>query len=130
MKSLKLLILLSPLSLCSVSIADEAYQHFPSIESNNLNTALCNLKNYNQKIQPLLTASNPTAEQMVQVHELTYTLENALAQLEKDLEEMAEDLEEVHLASERLDNQTIITKGKEYLEATNTLLNGANCQTE
>jgi hypothetical protein len=40
---------------------------------------------------------------MVKIHELTYTLENALGKLSEDLAKAAVDLEEVHLASEKLD---------------------------
>ncbi len=130
MKLITLFALLSSLSFTSVVLADNNYEHFPSIKSDDLKTGLCNLEKYNRKIQPLLTASKPSTEQMVQVHELTYTLENALVQLRKDIEKMAQDLEEVHLASERLDLQTISNKGKDYLEATGTLLKGADCKTE
>lgn len=108
--------------------AEEKYSHFPSLASADTATALCNLEAFNKKLQAIVAKDKLTPEDMVKVHELTYTLENAVIRLQKDLETIAVDLEEVHLASERLDKDTIKGSGKDYLEATSAILNKATCK--
>jgi hypothetical protein len=68
-----------------------------------LKTALCNIVNYNKILTQLTQKEEMSVEDMVKIHELTYTLENALGKLSEDLAKAAVDLEEVHLASEKLD---------------------------
>ena len=114
--------------LLSNAQADEKYSHFPSLESADTASALCNLEVFNKKLQTLIKKDKLTPEDMVKVHELTYTLENAVIRLQKDLKTVAVDLENVHLASERLDKDTIKDSGKGYLDATNAILNRATCK--
>jgi hypothetical protein len=64
---------------------------------------------------------------MVKVHELTYTLENAIIQMQKDLVTIAANLEEVHLASERLDQKAIGEFGSKYFRDTQILLAKNGC---
>lgn len=52
---------------------------------------------------------------MVKVHELTYTLENALEKLREELDGLADVLEEVHVASEQMDANTVKSQGQKYL---------------
>ncbi|XKH59181.1 hypothetical protein LG290_10805 [Halomonas sediminis] len=53
---------------------------------------------------------------------LTYTLENALQKIAEEGESMAVSLEEVHLGSEMLDQERVVTNGADYLEAARTLV--------
>lgn len=108
--------------------ADEKYNHFPSLEAPNTKVALCNLAKFNDKLSEIANKSTLTPEDMVKVHELTYTLENAVIRLQKDLSTIAVDLEKVHKASEHLDHQTIERSGHKYLEATALLTNPVNCK--
>ncbi|SET47835.1 DUF6746 family protein [Thalassotalea agarivorans] len=112
----------------SASYADERYDHFPALAADNTTQALCNLAEYNAKLQVLLTKDTLTAEDMVKVHELTYTLENAIQRIQKDLTAAATDLEEVHLASEKLDKNTVQQQGKTYLTALSLLTSPASCK--
>ena len=107
--------------------ADEKFSHFPSEESPNTVVALCNMAEFNKKLQAIVNKDAITPEDMVKVHELTYTLENAVMRLQKDLETIAVDLEKVHKASEHLDKKTIHRAGKDYLKATSELLNKTTC---
>lgn len=107
--------------------AGDKYQHFPSLDSPDLSAALCNLQQYNDKISRLVNQPSPTVEDMVKIHELTYTLENALKQISTDLVEMAQDLEEMHLASESMNAGVMSTSGKKYLTASNVFASGASC---
>lgn len=52
------------------------------------------------------------------MHELTYTLENALRKINAELTALAGTLEAVHVASERADPATVKTQGKAYLVST------------
>lgn len=107
--------------------ADEKYSHFPALVSEDMQTALCNIKTYNQTMTALTSQANLTAQDMVKIHELTYTLENAVAYLKGSLEQVAVDLEEVHKASERLDQKTIQASGRKYLTTTSALLKPSQC---
>lgn len=126
---MKKIIAIGALCLMSsfASHADDKYQHFASVDSPNLSAALCNLQLYNDKISSLVNQPSLTVVDMVKIHELTYTLENALKQISTDLTDMAEDLEKMHLASESIDAEVISTSGEKYLAATNALVSGASC---
>lgn len=116
--------LLTPLQIAN---AEEKNNHFPSLESHDVSTALCNIQAYNQKLAAITNKPNLTALDMVNIHELTYTLENAVNFLKVSLENVSVDLEEVHLASETLDPNTIKDSGEKYLAITSLLLNKEQC---
>jgi hypothetical protein len=65
---------------------------------------------------------------MLKIHELTYTLENAINFIKVSLENVSQNLEDVHKASERLDQKTIHASGEKYLEATKRLLENKKCE--
>nr|WP_205738404.1 DUF6746 family protein [Halomonas endophytica] len=56
------------------------------------------------------------------IHELTYTLENALETITEEVEAMAFTLEEVHQGSETGDIERVKSNGEAYLEAAQTLV--------
>ena len=116
------------LSMNAPAMADKNYQHFESKPATNLRMALCNLVQYNEKLGPLLEKDSPSALDLSKVHELSYTLENALIQLQSDLKQMALDLEDVHLASESMNAEVVKAKGAAYLQATTTLTNETGCE--
>jgi len=107
--------------------AEEKYSHFPSLASENTSAALCNLEKYNEKLQAIVSKKALTPEDMVKVHELTYTLENAVIRLQADLATIAVDLEKVHKGSEHMDKSTIKQSGKSYLDATRKILHQHQC---
>jgi hypothetical protein len=107
--------------------SEEKYSHFPAIASTDLPNALCNINAYNEKLSAILSQSALTAQDMVKVHELTYTLENAVNYLKASLEQASIDLEKVHKASEILNERTIIKSGKRYLDSTTLLANSRKC---
>lgn len=100
---------------------DQRYQHFKPEPSDNLHQAIMNLTKYNAKLQEIIEGDMP-AEDMAKVHELTYTLEVALARLSKELDIAANSLEEVHLGSEAMNKQRVEGFGKSYLETLNHVL--------
>lgn len=113
--------------LSNFSIAEE-YNHFPSLPSKDISTAMCNIKTYNQKLDTIMAQKELSAQDMVKVHELTYTLENALIFLKEVINKAAVDLERVHKASEALDPKTIKQSGNEYLQATDLLVAEKECK--
>ncbi len=108
--------------------ADEKYSHFPSLEAPTTSAALCNLATFNEKLQAIATKKELSPEDMVKVHELTYTLENAIVRLKKDLDTIAVDLEKVHKASEHLNQNIIKNSGDKYLAATQLILAKNSCK--
>lgn len=113
-------------NVASVS-AEETYRHFPSVPSPDLTTALCNLQSYNDKLTEILSKDKLDAVDMAKIHELTYTLEDAVAQIQEGLTVVAENLESVHKASERIDQQAIDTHGSQYIAQTKLLTEAAKC---
>lgn len=119
----------SLLLLTTASInADEDYSHFPSLKAPNAQVALCNMMKFNQKLNTIANKPKLSPEDMVKVHELTYTLENAVIRLQKELNTIAVDLEKVHKASETLDDKTVKNSGAAYLKATNLLTAATSCK--
>lgn len=118
------LALTSALFLADVGIAQEAFQrpdHFKGLEAPTLEVAVANLSSYNQKLKQRLEG-DITTNDMVAIHELTYTLENALETISKELKNVAELLEEVHVASETFDAKTAKSSGASYLQASAPLI--------
>ncbi|MGJ8629483.1 MAG: DUF6746 family protein [Glaciecola sp.] len=61
----------------------------------NLNKALCNIQHHNENLAVTISKTVLSTEDMVKVHELTYTLENAVNFLRETLKQVFVDLEEV-----------------------------------
>ncbi|MFP3874316.1 MAG: DUF6746 family protein [Thiohalophilus sp.] len=101
--------------------ADDEPEHFEGEPSRTLDEALKNLAIYNKKLEQILEGEM-TPEKMGEVHVLTYTLEEALERIEDEVDDLAETLEEVHKASERAEDDTVMEKGKIYLEGSNKLV--------
>lgn len=128
MKLISSMLLCSALAYSAHISADEKYNHFPSLDAPDLKTALCNLKSYNDKLLAITKHESLSAVDMVKVHELTYTLENALVKMQSDLAIMAADLEEVHLASEKLDQDSLKQYNKKYFAKSKLLTSPINCK--
>jgi hypothetical protein len=120
MKNTKNILVATCLGLSFTSFASDnkKYSHFPAKKSPDAETALCNIVNYNKVLTQLTQKEELSVEDMVKIHELTYTLENALGKLSEDLAKAAVDLEEVHLASEKLDTDTIKKHANIYANIT------------
>ncbi|CAM5349046.1 DUF6746 family protein [Thauera mechernichensis] len=93
----------------------EKYAHFEAKPSETLDQAVANFSEYNTKLQAILDGAVSDGD-MADVHQLTYTLETALAKMNEEMGKLAETLEEVHQASEKLDREGVIKHGKAYLE--------------
>ena len=120
MKALMIITLLTGIALPTV--ASERPAHFQGTEITSAAQAKSILKQYNAKLAALLkTELNPTS--MTEIHQLTYTLENALAKLPAATDDIKAVLEEVHLGSESMDYQRVKTNAAAYLQQSQALLN-------
>ncbi len=111
------------LAFSTHSIAsDDRPQHFKGKPSETLEQALENFSSGNQELAKLLQGTLDNAK-IAQIHELTYTLENALEKLNAQMQALAETLEELHVASEHYDPAKVASKGQEYLSVAQQIVN-------
>ncbi|NDY95870.1 DUF6746 family protein [Wenzhouxiangella limi] len=112
---------LVPLALASDDDDDRA-EHFEGKPARTLEEALENFSEANSQFSELLSQDSLDTQAVFEVHELTYTLENALEKIRDEMEELAEVLEEVHLASERNDGETVKERGEVYLDTARKII--------
>src|SRR5690606_14131897 len=99
---MKRLILAATLALAPLaspawaSGAGERSAHFEGKPSATLAQAVANFSEYNLKLNAILDGKVTDAD-MAEVHQLTYTLENALKKINEEMSALAGTLEEVHL---------------------------------
>lgn len=118
MKNLTIFAATLSLSLLSTPLLasdDKRPDHFEGKKSETLEQALDNLREYNQKLAAVMQGEL-TPQKMAEIHQLTYTLEEALQKLDDEVETLQDVLEEVHLGSERMDFDNVKSNGKKYLE--------------
>lgn len=95
--------------------------HYEPLPAESLEQALTNLNSHGRELAALVAKGTLDSEDMVKIHELTYTLENALERLREELEETADVLEEVHLGSETMDQSRVLDNAQRYLEVMNQI---------
>ena len=98
----------------AASGAAETVQHYKGKPAETLPQAVANFSEYNRKLKVLLDGPVTDAD-MDEVHQLTYTLENALKKINEEMARLADTLEKVHKASEKLDRDATIEHGRTYL---------------
>jgi len=125
--NMKLTVLLAALTLglaafMGPAAADEKVQHYEPKPSETLEEAVQNLSEYNKLMADVLSREDLSDADMEEVHQLTYTLEVALAKINEEMGGIAATLEEVHLASEERNQAKLRGAGEVYLEVTNTVV--------
>lgn len=106
----------------STANAGQRPEHYQALPAESIEQAVSNLTSYNQELDALIRQNELSNEDMVKIHELTYTLENALQRLQAELEGAAEVLEEVHLGSETMDSNRVLDNARRYLQSMNEIL--------
>ncbi len=117
---MRLTFLATPLALTLFALpatADEV-DHYEPVPSETLSEAMENLETYNARVEEVLERDELGASDMEEIHQFTYTMEQAVARIATSMEEIAENLEEVHLASEGDDEEDLREKAEAYLERT------------
>lgn len=112
--------LTAALAFSGLAVATDV-EHFEGKDSNTLPEAVANFSEYNDKLEAVLDGEL-TPEAMNEVHQLTYTLEKAIAKMSEELDNLAVTLEEVHLASESADGDTVSEQGAAFLEKSRQLV--------
>jgi hypothetical protein len=102
--------------------AEERPDHFEGQTADSLSQAVSNLSSNNDHLAALLAKDELSDNDMGIIHQLTYTLENALAKLAEEVDTMAALVEEVHLGSENMERDRVRENGKAYLEAIRPLV--------
>ncbi|TVS13812.1 MAG: hypothetical protein EA419_00780 [Wenzhouxiangella sp.] len=110
------------LIMASLAMASERADHFEGKPADTLEEALANFSTYNARLAEIIAGDQLDTLAVFEVHQLTYTLENALEKIREELAELAEVLEEVHVASEHNDGETVQARGRVYLKTARTLL--------
>lgn len=111
-----LLMALSPAAFADEKVP-ERVSHYAGKKAANLEEALTNLREANASLRELL-AGKVGEYDMHDIHSLSYTLEDALAEVREALAMAAEDLESMHFYSEGLKRDEVIEFGTAYLETT------------
>ncbi|MBK5942531.1 hypothetical protein CCR79_01370 [Halorhodospira halophila] len=83
------------------------HQHYEGEEPEGLAEALTLLAERQERLEELLAADALADEAFHEIHEMSYTLENAVERIQGDVDRMAEHVEAIHLGSERLDEDAI-----------------------
>ncbi len=101
----------------SVNAHDERPDHFNGKTVTTEAEARSYFNQYNQKLATLLALPELSPVQLLEIHEITYTLENALVKLPKEAAKVADLLESLHLASEYAHAADTKKQGEQYLQA-------------
>ena len=104
------------LGLSGAVQAQERPDHFKGEASPTLEDAMANLTEYNRQLEAIVAKDTLEPMDAAEVHQLTYTLENALQKIESELEDLQQVLEEVHVASERMEFDVVKQRGRDYLD--------------
>lgn len=112
------------LALSQTTLAEQNTRpdHYKGEPSATIEQAVTNFSEYNNRLAKIIAQETLSPQDMNEVHQLTYTLENALEKLRADFTDLAEVLEEVHVASETVDTSTVKAKGKTYLDSARKII--------
>ncbi|MCD8512019.1 MAG: hypothetical protein LRY63_00190 [Nitrincola sp.] len=105
----------------ATSVMASGVEHFKGLPAETLEQAVANFAEYNQKLAAVL-AGDIDNQAMVEVHELTYTLENALEKIHAEVAELVDTLEDLHVASEKFDAEDVKAQGEAYLSVATTIV--------
>ncbi len=110
--------LLTIANCCSLSAwASDRPDHFQGEPAETIEQALANFSEYNARLATLLEQDELSMADLALVHQLTYTLENALERIEIDLDKLSEALEALHLSSETANIEAARNNAENYLKA-------------
>jgi len=108
------------LALAVPATASEA-EHYEGKKPETLEEAVKLYKTYNAKLEKILAQDELSSADMEKVHQLSYTIENALGKINTEMLSLSKTLEKVHKASERRDAETVSTEGRKFLDTSNTI---------
>lgn len=101
--------------------AEKRIDHFKGKPSATLEEAVANFSAENERLKVLLSKKQLSAQDLTAVHELTYTLEVALAKINAEMTALSNSLENLHQASERLEERDARQHGDAYLKSVESI---------
>lgn len=108
------------LSFATSALA-ESPAHFEGQTFTDISQAVKVFNDYNKRFEEKLEGELNGLD-LHEIHELTYTMENAVAYITQSMYTVAEELEAVHQATE-LSNPDVVKKsGKKYLELSRNIV--------
>ncbi|WEJ62437.1 DUF6746 family protein [Thiomicrorhabdus lithotrophica] len=120
-KLFKLTIVGALLSMNTFVFASES-SHFKGGKVENLSEAVQAFSEQNKKFAAIIEKGSIELKEMGDIHQMTYSMENALRKIKAEVAEMEVLLEEVHEASEHGEKQKVLKEGQKYLEKAQTLV--------
>jgi len=103
------------------AFADEV-DHYQAKPSETLEQAVQNFSEYNQRLNDILQKDELSVDDMERIHQLTYTLEVALAKINEEMAGLPATLERLHLSSEAHNQAEARGVGDVYLETAQTVV--------
>ncbi len=108
-------------TVAAPTMADDV-DHYAAKPSETLEEAVKNFSEYNERLADILAKDELSADDLEGIHQLTYTLEVALAKINEEMADLPETLERLHLASEAPNAAEAQGVGKVYLETAQTVV--------
>jgi len=105
-------------ALLALPAAAQEVDHYEPVPSETLAEAMDNLATYNARVEEVLSRDALSVSDMEEIHQYTYTMEQAVARIATSMDDIAATLEEVHLASEGDDTEALRDTAAAYLERT------------
>lgn len=121
MKTTSLLSILTLSLSISAGANAEQPEHFQGKTFTELSQALAVFNEFNDRFEAKLNGEL-NALALHEIHELTYTMENALAYITSSMYTVAEDLEAVHQATEYANTDQVLKSGAKYLKASRQII--------
>jgi hypothetical protein len=124
-RTLRLIALSAALILAPGASADgkapERVAHHQGKQAAGLAEAVANLREANIRLAELLGGEVGEYD-IHDIHSLSYTLEESLAKIRKDIEHLQEEVESMHFYSEGLKRDEVIRHGNAYLRGIGPLI--------
>ncbi|WP_130538303.1 DUF6746 family protein [Thiomicrorhabdus indica] len=118
---MKKIVLTSTLmALATASVASDD-KHFKGKMPTTYEQAQEYLVESKAKLAAILADGNVSRVEMGEIHQLTYSLENALEFMEEEIEQIQETLERVHKGSERGTNAQVFQDAQQFLNNSDVL---------
>jgi mannitol-1-phosphate/altronate dehydrogenase len=114
--------LMLALAVATAGLASDRVEHYEAKSAATLEEAVANFAEYNDKLAAILEQEELEGADLEAIHELTYTLENALERMREDMVGLADTLEALHLASEDHNEAVAREQGAAYLTTARTLV--------
>jgi len=100
----------------------EEFEHYRAEKAETLGQAVKNFSEYNNVVAKVLEKDQLSPADVEEIHEATYTLENALERMEEGMEQLEETLETLHRASEAHQEQAVRKAGKAYIDTASQMV--------